>query len=232
MNGGSDAFFDVIASGDENAMIRYINSGENIDDTYLDDGENTPFLRVIVEGYGRAAMALIDNNLIGDIEATNSYGLTPLIASCQTELEDVASRLIEMGANINAEDEDGNTPLIFSCDNGLVNLVKILIDKGADVTHANVKRATPLMFSCNLEDAKIADLILSKIKNDNNIYLADYENALLVLEKNDRMNSRDKSRLKETLGATIYRRSSKTGGKRRTHKHSKKARKTRRRHHK
>uniref|UniRef100_A0A452H231 Fibronectin type-III domain-containing protein n=2 Tax=Gopherus agassizii TaxID=38772 RepID=A0A452H231_9SAUR len=63
---------------------------------------------------------------------------TPLMrVSAVTGNKDVASLLIEAGADVNVKDKDGKTPLMVAVLNNHEELIQLLLDKGADATVKN-----------------------------------------------------------------------------------------------
>ncbi|AYV79067.1 MAG: hypothetical protein Faunusvirus2_14 [Faunusvirus sp.] len=58
---------------------------------------------------------------------------SPLAYACYNGLEQVADKLIDVGADVNLYCFDKYTPLILTCMTGQISLVKKLIEAGADV---------------------------------------------------------------------------------------------------
>ena len=58
-------------------------------------------------------------------------GLTPLFLASQNGCLDIASLLIEKGADKNKAINEGATPLAIARGNGHLDVVSLLIDKGA-----------------------------------------------------------------------------------------------------
>lgn len=71
-------------------------------------------------------------------------GWTPLHEACNHGWYEVAFRLIQAGANVNAKGLDNQTPLHDASINGHVKVVKLLLERGADVNAKNVKGKTPI----------------------------------------------------------------------------------------
>ncbi|XP_052567834.1 fibronectin type 3 and ankyrin repeat domains protein 1 isoform X3 [Peromyscus californicus insignis] len=72
-----------------------------------------------------------------DVVDTGS-GWTPLMrVSAVTGSQNVASLLIEAGADVNMRDKDGKTPLMIAVLNNHEQLVQLLLDKGADASVKN-----------------------------------------------------------------------------------------------
>lgn len=71
-------------------------------------------------------------------------GWTPLHEACNHGWYEVAFRLVQSGANVNAKGLDNDTPLHDAAINGHLKLVKLLVERGADIHAKNSKGKTPL----------------------------------------------------------------------------------------
>ncbi len=63
----------------------------------------------------------------GDVDATDDYGETALIASCRHGHEEVAAVLIDGGAQVNKANKYKETPLHFASRNGRSSCVSLII---------------------------------------------------------------------------------------------------------
>lgn len=73
-----------------------------------------------------------------------AVGWTPLHEACNHGWYEVAFRLVQAGANVNAKGLDNETPLHDAAVNGHLKLVKLLVEKGADIYAKNSKGKTPV----------------------------------------------------------------------------------------
>lgn len=74
----------------------------------------------------------------------HELGWTPLHEACNHGWYEVAFRLVQAGANVNAKGLDNETPLHDAAINGHLKLVKLLCEKGADIYAKNSKGKTPV----------------------------------------------------------------------------------------
>ena len=56
----------------------------------------------------------------------------------------MARRLLELGANVNAQESEGRTPLLYSVMNGDTRLTRLLLEHGADPNQKDGHGETPL----------------------------------------------------------------------------------------
>ena len=77
-------------------------------------------------------------------------------------------RLLDSGANPNAEDDEGETALHWAAINGRLEIAKILLSAGADINAAdNYYGATALIYAARDRHAEIVKLLLSTGTNPN-----------------------------------------------------------------
>jgi ankyrin repeat protein len=71
-------------------------------------------------------------------------GWTPLHEACNHGWYEVAFRLVQAGASVNAKGHENDTPLHDAAMNGHLKLAKLLVERGADIHAKNSKGKTPL----------------------------------------------------------------------------------------
>ena len=71
------------------------------------------------------------------VDDRNNKGFTALIYAVDKGHHELAERLVEHGADVNAENEIGWTALMSAAVNGDVETAGLLLDNGADVNHGN-----------------------------------------------------------------------------------------------
>jgi len=98
-----------------------------------------------------------------NINKTTMEGTTPLLLSIGLEYENIATRLIEKGADINYADSEGNSPLHLASFFGLYPVVKILVEKGAKLNSKTKKGNLPLALAVNQQNEKIVKFLYKSI---------------------------------------------------------------------
>jgi len=73
--------------------------------------------------------------------------------------KEMATLLIEKGADVNAKSDDGITPLHGASSKGLTTVVELLISKGADVNAKKSGRVTALDFAISRKETETANLL-------------------------------------------------------------------------
>jgi ankyrin repeat protein len=89
------------------------------------------------------------------VDFANKFGSTPLMeAACHCNFE-IASYLVQHGANVHAVSPEGDTPLIRAVDNaisgGNLAIVKLLIENGADKDYIQPSTGLSLIRIAELE---------------------------------------------------------------------------------
>jgi ankyrin repeat protein len=85
-------------------------------------------------------------------------------AAIENNLPEV-SRLLSVGADVNAKDRRARTPLHWASLRGHVQVFKELLDHGADIDATNNRDRTPLCFACANGHVSIVTELLSRGAN-------------------------------------------------------------------
>ena len=91
---------------------------------------------------------------------TNNRKVTPLHMACRFDLARVATRLVELGAAINAYDAARETPLFRAVNLGYDECVRVLVGAGADVDFRNRRGETPLVRAARRGKRRIVPVLL------------------------------------------------------------------------
>ncbi|CAD7700408.1 unnamed protein product [Ostreobium quekettii] len=134
----------AVAAGDEEAVLRLINDGANVDETTTDG--DTPLILASARGLEEIVTILLDAG--ADVNATDNIGLTPLLAASFFNHPSVVNVLIEADANIEAVMEDFGTSLHVAARIGSAEVIELLISAGADPDARNPpSESTPILFA-------------------------------------------------------------------------------------
>src|SRR6185295_17855882 len=93
-------------------------------------------------------------------EVKDESGRTPLMRAVDSGETEGARKLIEDGADVNAETPAGVTALMNAAGMGNIVLVELLIKKGADVNHKTSGNYTPLMQASLVGQTEIVKILL------------------------------------------------------------------------
>merc|ERR1711916_78094 len=102
-----------------------------------------------------------------DVNPRNDQGQTPLYWACEGDEPELASVLIENGADVNAaESAFGYSPLHLAAYLGHENLTRVLINANGDVCGTNNEGSTPLHLAAKQGHVQVVRLILASGKAD------------------------------------------------------------------
>ncbi len=68
-----------------------------------------------------------------NLNAKNKHGKTPLCAAAALGYDDIASLLIERGADLDVRDQEGRTAIYYAAQTRNLALMKLLYQAGADI---------------------------------------------------------------------------------------------------
>lgn len=100
-----------------------------------------------------------------NINTTDEYGNTGLMAAASEKQEEIVVILIHRKANIHIKNGFGNTALTMACDKGNYSIAKLLIDHGSDVNQQDLGLNTILMTACFNSNLLIVELLLENGAN-------------------------------------------------------------------
>jgi len=94
------------------------------------------------------------------METKDTEGNSALLRAVNTGDTFEVRRLVEAGANVNAENNSGVTPLMNAAGMGNKEAVELLIQKGADVNHRTSGNYTPLMQAALVGQMEMVKILL------------------------------------------------------------------------
>lgn len=106
----------------------------------------TALFHAIEAMYEDVAMAMLNQpNLDPDSRGLN--GVTALMSYAWRDDTDAVRKLLDRGANVNAQDNDGDAALHGVAKSGNIEIIDMLLEKGADPNLKNKLGGTPLMWA-------------------------------------------------------------------------------------
>jgi ankyrin repeat protein len=113
-----------------------------------------------------------------DVESRTAQDESPLMISALKGQFDLASRLIERGADVN---KPGWTPLHYAATNGHVAVIRLLLDKHAYIDSAAPSGTTPLMMAAHYGTPEAVKVLLDEgadpmLKNLQGLSAIDFAN--------------------------------------------------------
>ena len=121
-------------------VLRLIMDGANVNFRNDNDKANFPLIMCARKNYLKTFIALIKAG--ADINMTNSYGTTSVMAAARHGNKEILEMLILMGADINAKCADGGTALSSAILHNQKECFDMLVDAGANLNSTNLKGQT------------------------------------------------------------------------------------------
>lgn len=130
---------------------------------------------------------------LGDLEAVDRDGRTPLMNAACYERTALVKKLIEAGACVNTADRMGATALHTAVQQGNIALTKMLLESGADVNARDSFGNNPLQWAKHFAPSELFALLLSygadpRMKNDYGVSAMDsfaaYPDVMSILTEN------------------------------------------------
>ncbi|EEZ97316.2 histone-lysine N-methyltransferase EHMT2 [Tribolium castaneum] len=156
-----------------NETVRYlIKTGADI---HLKGTDGMTALHLAAKcGNLHACQLLVDNSPRKAVNCQDDGGWTPLVWACEHGYGDVATFLINKGADPSVRDVEHNVALHWAAFSGSCHIAGLLLDKGCDVNAVNAHGDTPLhigarqdMYDCNVVLlARGADVTLLNKNNE------------------------------------------------------------------
>ena len=84
---------------------------------------------------------------------------TPLHTACENGQTQIASLLIQLGAEVDTRNKDGVTPLHLACEFGHKETAELLLRRGSKVDTPDTAGVTPLHWACQRDDTATAGLL-------------------------------------------------------------------------
>jgi hypothetical protein len=97
-----------------------------------------------------------------NVNASDSWGSTPLSCAVRGKHLEIISLLLEKDAKIDARADIGRTPLMDVAGDGDLGVIGYLLDKGADVNARDDNGTTALMFASGFKQRQAASLLLKR----------------------------------------------------------------------
>lgn len=107
-----------------------------------------------------ALLLLLEAGKIDVNAKDDKYGRTPLSWASANGYEDVIDKLLDMGADVEADDNDGLTPLFLAADTGQTAVAETLLSKGALVDAGDEDGPTPLFLALRSKHTAIVELLI------------------------------------------------------------------------
>ncbi len=151
--------FESSSLGDLDKIESILNQNSSLINDYSSDGFTALGLACFF-GHYSVVEYLLSKNASANLASNNAFKVAPLHSACAISNLDIASLLIQNGADVNARQQQGVTPLHSAAHNGQKELVQLLILNGAECTAKMDNGKTPYDMAIEKEFYEIAEMIL------------------------------------------------------------------------
>jgi ankyrin repeat protein len=127
--------FEAVAAGKYDVVSKLVSKYPEAINYYAEDGF-TPLGLACYFGQYEIARHLVIQDAEVNLASSNGFNIFPIHSAVAGDHTDIASLLIECGANVNVKQAYGVTPLHSAAQNGNIDMLILLLESGADV---NVK---------------------------------------------------------------------------------------------
>lgn len=148
--------YDASAIGDAERAAGWLAMHPELANTFSPDGF-TPLGLAAFFGHLEIANVLFMYHADPNTASNNPMHVAPLHSAVAGNHYDVAAKLVEAGADVNAVQADGFTPLMGAAQNGSLPMVELLVAHGADVNARVDKHAAQFADMTALDFAKQAN---------------------------------------------------------------------------
>lgn len=159
--------YDASAIGETERAAGWLAMQPSLANTFSPDGF-TPLGLASFFGHLDIVNVLYMYHADPNIASNNAQHVAPLHSAVAGNHYEIAAKLIEMGADVNAIQADGFTPLMGAAQNGNLKMVQLLLAHGADTNARTAKNSaqfpdmTALDFARQGNDSEIVALLESE----------------------------------------------------------------------
>lgn len=144
--------------------------------------DNNPLL-IAIQAVNKNLVEVILKQKTFDVNATDQWNFTPLMAACEIKSPQIARPIIDVilknGADINAAAKHWGTALGYSVEKGNIAVAQHLLDAGANPNVCNQSAQTPLMVAVQKGNRDMVHKLL-KAGVDVNLQDKNGDTALLI----------------------------------------------------
>ena len=156
---GRTALISAAARGDLEVVNLLLQRGA--DPNVTDNIGDTALLHALEARYDQVEQVLLNHPKL-DPHARGLNGVTTLSKYVWRERKDAVQKLLDRGADVNAQDNHGDGPLHGAAQTGNVEILDLLLAKGANPNLMNKEGGTPLMWAVVFDREDAARRLLER----------------------------------------------------------------------
>jgi uncharacterized protein len=150
--------FEASATGQTARVNEFLKQDKSLLNAYSPDGFYPLGLAIFFANRETAETLLQAGADVNQV-AKNGMKVAPIHSAAASKQLDIARRLLELGANVNARQENGLTALHEVAATGQIEFAKLLLAHNADVNAKTDAGKTPLMFAIAAGQPEMANLL-------------------------------------------------------------------------
>ena len=159
---GRTALISAAARGDLEVVNVLVMHGADVN--VRDNKGFTALFHAIEARYDEVANLLLNHPKL-DPNARGLNGVTALISYTWRERRDAVQKLLDRGADVNAQDNDGDSAMHGAAQTGNVEILDMLLEKGGNAELKNKQGGTPLMWAAVFGNEAAARRLLASGAN-------------------------------------------------------------------
>ena len=156
---GRTALISAAARGDLEVVNLLLQRGA--DPNVTDNIGDTALLHALEARYDQVEQVLLNHPKL-DPHARGFNGVTALSKYVWREQKDAVQKLLDLGADVNAQDNDGDAPLHGAAQSGNVEILDLLLAKGANPNLKNKYGGTPLMWAVVFDQEEVTRRLIER----------------------------------------------------------------------
>lgn len=156
---GRTVLISAAARGDLEVVNVLVQRGADV--KVRDNRGYTALSHAIEARYDDVATVLLNHPNL-DPNGRGLNGITALTSYVWRDHKEAVRKLLERGADVNAQDNDGDAALHGVAQTGNVEILNMLLEKGADPNLKNKQGGTPLMWAAVFGNEEVARRLLER----------------------------------------------------------------------
>ena len=150
--------FEASATGQTKRVAELITHDKSLANAFAGDGF-MPLGLAVFFGHSETVEVLLKRGANVNAPTREAMKVTPLASAAAARQIEIARKLIENGANVNAKAHNDLTPLHEAAARGNLELAKLLLDNGAEIHARTLDGKTPLALATEQKQSEMVEFL-------------------------------------------------------------------------